>query len=255
MNHLKKILLAIFLLDFTYTAISQKIATTKILPFLKDFNSYWYYYNGNTNLSDDFIALNELKKEISKLSFLKQLLKGKYIPVRVSANNKLYYQLYKINSKVNDDIKNVIKQMANIEIKNVTHEGKKMPNFNFIDLDGKNYNFNNTKGKVVVIKLWFIHCQACVQEMPQLNELVKKYSNRDEIIFLSLAFDDSKKLKKFLSKTTFKYPVVANKEKYILNILRINEFPTHIVLNKEGIIIKVLTSAKFLPDILAKMKS
>jgi peroxiredoxin len=143
--------------------------------------------------------------------------------------------------------------MAEIEIKNLMFEGKKIPNFNFMDLDGKKYNYNNTTGKIIVLKLWFINCQTCIQEMPQLNGLVKKYSDRNDVLFLSLAFDNSKKLKKFLSKTTFKYAVVANKEKYILETLQVNEFPTHIVLNKKGIIVKVLTSARLLPEILSKI--
>jgi peroxiredoxin len=249
----KNILLSTLFFSFTNLGISQNKSIPETLPFLKDYNSYWYYYNDNTNLSNDFIPLNESKKEIEKLNFLKQLLKGKFVPIKVLVNNKLCYQLYKINSKISDDIKDVVKQMAEIEIKNLMFEGKKIPNFNFMDLDGKKYNYNNTTGKIIVLKLWFINCQTCIQEMPQLNGLVKKYSDRNDVLFLSLAFDNSKKLKKFLSKTTFKYAVVANKEKYILETLQVNEFPTHIVLNKKGIIVKVLTSARLLPEILSKI--
>ena len=252
MNISKFLLLAFLLLSFINKGNAQNKPHPETLSFLKDFNSYWYYYNENTNLSIEFIPLDESKKKINKLIFLKKLSSGKYVPIRLLVNDTLCYQLYKINPKTNDSIKGVIKQMAEIEIRHLAYEGKKIPNFNFTDLDGKKYNYKNTQGKVIVMKFWFIHCQTCIQEMPQLNELVKKYSNRKDIIFLSLAYDDAKKLKNFLLKTTFKYAVAPVSEKYVFETLGISEFPTHIILNKKGRVVKVLTSAKLLPDVLSK---
>lgn len=247
----KNILCSTLLLLCTSAGIAQNQSLPKTLPFLKDFTTYWYYYNESTNLSNEFIPLDESKKEIKKIVFLQHLLNGKYIPVRVLINNKVHYQLYGIDAKISEEIKQVIKQMAEIEIKNLMYEGKKIPDFNFTDLEGKKYNDKNTKGKVIVMKLWFIGCKVCIQEMPQLNELVQKYSNRNDIIFLSLALDKPQKLKAFLHKTTFKYAVVPDKEKYIYENLQINEFPTHIIVNRKGIIVKVFSSAKFLPNVLS----
>jgi thiol-disulfide isomerase/thioredoxin len=45
------------------------------------------------------------------------------------------------------------------------------------------------KGKIVVIKCWYIHCAACIKEFPEVNNLVRKYKDRKDIIFISLAED------------------------------------------------------------------
>ena len=72
-----------------------------------------------------------------------------------------------------------------------------MTGFNFTDLNGKVYNSETTKGKVVVLNCWFIHCQAYNEEMPELNKIVQQTRNRKDIVFLGLAFDYTDSLKNF----------------------------------------------------------
>ena len=131
-------------------------------------------------------------------------------------------------------------------------EGKKIPKFNFKDLKSKIYNSETTKDKIVVLKFWFIHCQKCVEEMPNLNKLVKKYKDRNDIVFLSLAFDKNEELKKFLTKKAFYYPVVGNQKNYLLQDLEIESFPTHMIINKKGLISKVVNSYEELEIALKK---
>jgi tetratricopeptide (TPR) repeat protein len=57
------------------------------------------------------------------------------------------------------------------------------PDFSAIDLQGKTIRLADLKGKIVVINIWGIGCGPCIAEMPRLNELVKKYSNRKDIVF------------------------------------------------------------------------
>lgn len=63
-------------------------------------------------------------------------------------------------------------------------EGKKFPDFQFIDLDRNHFNNKSTHGKIVLLKLWFINCTPCVAEMPELNRLIEKYKDRDDILLL-----------------------------------------------------------------------
>ena len=120
--------------------------------------------------------------------------------------------------------------------------GGDLPNFNFVDLDGKEYNSKIMDGKWVVVKLWFIGCKPCIAEMPQLNELVEQYKNREDIVFLSLAWDSPEKLEQFLKKTRFDYAVVPNEKQYIMETLGIEAFPTHMIV-KNGVIVEVVSNA------------
>ena len=96
------------------------------------------------------------------------------------------------------------------------------------------------KGKIIVIKCWYIHCAACIKEFPQVNALVSKYKDRKYIVFVSLAEDTPEQLKTFLGRKPLLYSVIPNMKEYMNNALQLNSFPTHFIINKEGIISKVL---------------
>jgi len=129
-------------------------------------------------------------------------------------------------------------------------EGTVFPKFDLKDLNGVEYTNEKTKGKTVVLKCWFIACAPCVAEFPQLNELVEKYKNRDDIVFVSLAFDSKEKLEPFLLKKPFRYAVVPDQKQFMFSDLDIKSYPTHIIIDKNGIIRKVVTSADEMIDAL-----
>jgi peroxiredoxin len=131
-------------------------------------------------------------------------------------------------------------------------EGKELPNYQFEDIAGHKYNNVNTRGKIIVLKCWFIHCVACVKEFPELNKLVDNYKNRKDILFVSLAFDNKKDLKSFLKMHRFNYDVVPNQQTFMMDRLSINTFPTHIIIGKDGKIRKAVDNYKDLLPALNK---
>jgi peroxiredoxin len=122
-------------------------------------------------------------------------------------------------------------------------------------LEGRIYNHETTNGKIVVLKFWFIGCAPCVKEMPALNKLVNQYKNREDIVFVSLAFDKKEDLKKFLANKTFNYAVVPDEKDYLIKDLEVVSFPTHVVINKKGVVVKVVDSYEEMEAILLKEAS
>ena len=98
-------------------------------------------------------------------------------------------------------------------------EGRPLPGFNFVDLNGNVYNKDNCKGKIVVLNFWFIGCTACQEEMPDLNKIVASYKNRDDVLFISIAPNSTNDLKKFLEKTPFNYAAIPDKSYYVADTL------------------------------------
>lgn len=208
---------------------------------VKNMMSWLYYQRDYIVWSADYVALDADLKVITKTEFLTLLIKGDYLPLKINTrDSSLCYQLYRLNDTVDREIIASIRDKAKIEYQYFKMEGQQLPKFNFIDLEGNVYNPETTKGKTLVLNSWFIHCTSCVAEMPKLNELVKQFADRKDILFIGLAFDPAKNLKQFLMQTTFKYKVVPDMENYLINDLKINGFPTHLIINSQGVILKVI---------------
>ena len=218
-----------------------------------DFKKWWAYHSYNISLSSNFIGLNEKAKKIDESIFLEKLTSGKFIPLKLKSLDGIsQYKLYKLGSIANKNIVSTIKNEALTKLKYYKMVGMSFPKFDFTDLKGNHYTNESTNGKIIVIKTWFINCKACIAEFPELNELVKKYKDSKDVIFLSLALDSKPKLEKFLKKRMFEYKIVPNQKEFIDKKLNLQIYPTHIVLDKNGIILKVVNKASEMISFLKK---
>ncbi len=223
-------------------SIEQPNAKPEVI--LKNFDTWWAYNSININLTANYVALNENSEVIDRENFLKSLTSGKYVTFKlVTSDSSLKYKLHKLDAQADVSIGTNMKRFVDTHYHYFKMEGKQIPDFNFTDLNGKIYNSETTKEKIVVLKCWFIHCFMCVKEMPKLNKIVEKYRNQKDVVFISLAYDDEEKLKQFLKKTKFNYAVVPISEQYFEEKLKIYTFPTHLILSKKGVISKVMDNA------------
>lgn len=209
-----------------------------------DFMKWWTYHSNNISLSSNFTSLNEKSDTIEKKQFLEKLITSNYIPVRLNSNDGLEtYKLFKLDSSANKSIGSTVKSESLTILKHSKMEGLPFPEFDLTDLNGNLYTNENTKGKTLILKTWFINCKACVAEFPDLNELVNKYKLKNDIIFVSLALDSKSELESFLQKKGFEYKVVPNQRDFIEKKLNLQIYPTHIIVDRNGIILKVVNKA------------
>ena len=52
-------------------------------------------------------------------------------------------------------------------------------------LDGNKVTLADQKGKVCVLNFWETWCQACVEELPEFNEVQEEYGDRVQIYALA----------------------------------------------------------------------
>lgn len=240
---MKKSITFLFLLVIFVSCSAQPYGKPEVDPIQvqQNFMSWNAYQSKNIMLSRDFVALDSNSKTITKDAFLNELTVGNYIPIRLQSDDSIYYyRLFKIEATSDTSIKATIVQTAFDEYKNFQMEGKPFPKFSFTDLDGNVVSNESMKGKIIVIKCWYIHCPMCIKEFPDVNRLANEYKDRSDILFVSLAEDTPEQLKAFLIKKPLSYLVIPNMKIYMNEILQLNAFPTHFILNKEGVIAKVL---------------
>lgn len=123
--------------------------------------------------------------------------------------------------------------------------GKVLPSFKLRDLNGRKFNSQELAGKIVVLNFWFINCGPCRREIPDLNEVVQHYANRDDVVFLAVALDERDAIKQFVQQRPYNYALIPG-GRYVAEKYGVNTFPTNLVLDREG---KVVFHTQFHPNI------
>ena len=103
-----------------------------------------------------------------------------------------------------------------------------------VDAKGKDFNFMDAKGKVILVNFWATWCPPCVAEMPSLQSLYNDYN--EKVVFMFVAQDKVEKVSAFIAKKGYTLPVYYSKTE-APSVLTSKTIPTTYVINKEGKII------------------
>ncbi len=68
--------------------------------------------------------------------------------------------------------------------------GLDAPPFRIIDINGREYTNENTRGKTVIIHFWASWCKECNREMPEIVDLYRRLRDRKDVVFLSVLYRD-----------------------------------------------------------------
>lgn len=116
-------------------------------------------------------------------------------------------------------------------------KGKSAPLFEVSDLNGNKIRLDDLLGKVVVLNFWFSRCSPCLEEMPELNDLQKKYGRKD-VAFLAMSIEDANRTIDFLAKNTFNFQIIPEAHP-IAGQYKVPGYPTTVIIDKNGIVSEV----------------
>lgn len=108
--------------------------------------------------------------------------------------------------------------------------------WNLVDESNAQFNFNTTRGKVVVINFWATWCPPCIAEMDSLEELYNTFSDNPEVEFLFVTSDPLEKIKAFKKKDQYTMPVYRPVSA-VPEALNVSSIPRTFILDKEGTIV------------------
>lgn len=118
--------------------------------------------------------------------------------------------------------------------------GAAAPDFNAESLDGKVYNLSQLQGKVVVLTFWSTKCEICHSELPKLNEVAKRYQDKD-VVFLALTMENQSKVEPYLKKNPFNFNILPNSFGVVLKYADLDRsgninmgFPSYFLIDRRG---------------------
>ncbi|GAB3936845.1 TlpA family protein disulfide reductase [Mucilaginibacter myungsuensis] len=117
--------------------------------------------------------------------------------------------------------------------------GTKLPDWSLQDLEGKTYSEASSKGKVILVDLFFVNCGACALSQPVLAKLHEKYKGSDVEIFSINTSDTKDAVQKYIAKNNIKYPILM-KGAGIAKKFQVSAYPTFFVVDKQGKIASVI---------------
>ena len=135
------------------------------------------------------------------------------------------------NSSISDENQQMIEQILGETDKPTIDFSLLTPEDSLITLSG-------LRDKVVFVNFWATWCGPCRMEIPELNEMQKKYE-KDDFIILGISITDTEKaLLDFVKLYNIDYPLLFGSpesiEKILIEYGGVYSVPTSILINKKG---------------------
>nr|WP_297917581.1 TlpA disulfide reductase family protein [uncultured Allomuricauda sp.] len=108
--------------------------------------------------------------------------------------------------------------------------------------DGTSISAETLKNKILVVNFWATWCKPCINEIPDLNQLVIDHQDKENVLFMAIATSEREnhsKLPNFLNRVPFMFEQLAPESGAIFcedtDELR---YPTTLVFDKSGMLQK-----------------
>ncbi len=97
-------------------------------------------------------------------------------------------------------------------------------------------DWEDLRGKVVVLEFWATWCGPCVAVIPHLNELAKKFQGRP-VVFLSLTDEEQARVTKFLQRRPIAGRVGLDSDRSVFDAYGVRGIPHTVLVDPNGTLI------------------
>lgn len=101
-------------------------------------------------------------------------------------------------------------------------------------LDGGRFDFQQLRGKVVLVNFWATWCPPCRQEMPSMQRLNDKLAGRPFAILGVNVGETPAQVNAFLKIVPVSFPIVLDEKGKHLEAWQVFAFPTSYLVDKQG---------------------
>lgn len=117
---------------------------------------------------------------------------------------------------------------------------KSAPDIKLTSIQGQNLNLSALKNQIVLVNFWATSCTGCIQEMPELIKLQKKYeTNNYKTIAVAMDYDIPEYIQNYVTEKKLPFFVQHDSDGKIAKAFGDVELtPSTFLINKNGKIIK-----------------
>ena len=127
--------------------------------------------------------------------------------------------------------------------------GDSAPDFSVVADNGRTVSLENFGGRLLILNFWATWCPPCIQEMPSLDELQKRFKDSG-VVVLGLSVDKNEKdYRNLLSKANVSFLTARDPENRINQEYGTFKFPETYIISKDGKVIqKIIGPANWTDD-------
>jgi tetratricopeptide (TPR) repeat protein len=124
----------------------------------------------------------------------------------------------------------------NDSLRNLEANSREMlPDFELESMDGSRSQLSQCNGDVVVLCFWDSQSRLCFQTIPELNEVVAHFADRNGVHFWAITNESESAVRGFLEGTDFRYRHFHTGYDIGLK-LGVSQVPTHIIIDGKHVI-------------------
>ena len=102
----------------------------------------------------------------------------------------------------------------------------KAPDFTVLDMNGNKVKLSDYTGKPIVVNYWATWCGYCMIEMPDFENMYKKYGDRVNFLMVNAGDDSLKDVQQYASKSGYSFPMFFDSTGEAANAYSAYAYPT-----------------------------
>jgi thiol-disulfide isomerase/thioredoxin len=112
----------------------------------------------------------------------------------------------------------------------------KAPNFELLDINGKQTSLASLSDKPTLLFFWAPWCSVCKFTMPNLEDFYQSHADEFNVVSVALSFQSPDEIVNFIRDNNYTFPTLLGNDT-LTEDYKIQGFPTYYVIDTDSIVV------------------
>lgn len=118
--------------------------------------------------------------------------------------------------------------------------GHHAPEATLVDQSGNQVTLSSLHGKVVILNFWYVACEPCRLEMPELERYYQAHLSEGLVVVGANSVDDAQTTYNFASSIGVSYPIFRDPGQRAYTTYQVNKTPSSFIIDRDGVVRKIV---------------